>query len=93
MYSFIVTASGTAKKVIELDKIKFFHLLLCHYCMTAGTMTNYRHFDESRNTLVYADRAKNISNKVSDATPITDFRARNISKKVRVAQLEPRTYP
>ena len=32
-------------------------------------LCGFRHFDESRNTLVYADRAKNISNKVRAATP------------------------
>ncbi|XP_023326016.1 kinesin-like protein KIF19 [Eurytemora carolleeae] len=36
----------------------------CHTVMIAHISPADRHFDESRNTLVYADRAKNISNKV-----------------------------
>ena len=37
----------------------------CHTVMIAHVSPCDRHRDESRNTLVYADRAKNISNKVS----------------------------
>ena len=36
----------------------------CHTVMIAHISPADRHWDESRNTLVYADRAKNISNKV-----------------------------
>merc|ERR1719367_257893 len=36
----------------------------CHTVMIAHISPADRHRDESRNTLVYADRAKNISNKV-----------------------------
>ncbi len=36
----------------------------CHTVMVAHISPADRHRDESRNTLVYADRAKNISNKV-----------------------------
>ena len=38
----------------------------CHTVMIAHISPADRHFDESRNTLVYADRAKNISNKVEN---------------------------
>ena len=37
----------------------------CHTVMIAHISPADKHRDESRNTLVYADRAKNISNKVS----------------------------
>ena len=37
----------------------------CHTVMIAHVSPADRQRDESRNTLVYADRAKNISNKVS----------------------------
>lgn len=37
----------------------------CHTVMIAHVSPVDKHRDESRNTLVYADRAKNISNKVS----------------------------
>ena len=36
----------------------------CHTVMVAHVSPADRHRDESRNTLVYADRAKNISNRV-----------------------------
>ena len=36
----------------------------CHTVMIAHISPADKHRDESRNTLVYADRAKNISNKV-----------------------------
>ena len=36
----------------------------CHTVMIAHISPCDKHRDESRNTLVYADRAKNISNKV-----------------------------
>ena len=38
----------------------------CHTVMIAHISPADRHFDKSRNTLVYADRAKNISNKVEN---------------------------
>ena len=38
----------------------------CHTVMIAHISPADRHRDESRNTLVYADRAKNISNKVRE---------------------------
>ena len=40
----------------------------CHTVMIAHISPADRHRDESRNTLVYADRAKNISNKVVTST-------------------------
>ena len=36
----------------------------CHTVMIAHISPADKHWEESRNTLVYADRAKNISNKV-----------------------------
>ena len=45
----------------------------CHTVMIAHISPADKHREESRNTLVYADRAKNISSKVStvDITPIS----------------------
>ena len=40
----------------------------CHTVMIAHISPADKHRDESRNTLVYADRAKNISNKVRTIT-------------------------
>ena len=62
-------AEGKAKYVNYRDS-KLTRLLKdalsgnCHTVMIAHVSPADRHRDESRNTLVYADRAKNISNKV-----------------------------
>ncbi len=44
----------------------------CHTVMIAHVSPSDKSRDESRNTLVYADRAKNISNKVNGLTDNVD---------------------
>ena len=46
----------------------------CHTVMIAHVSPADRQRDESRNTLVYADRAKNISNKVK----YIEYNAKNV---------------